>query len=665
MEQNAISSPFLSQVLIATFLLLIAYLLVSGSLLAVSTLLRKKNKVRLLIGKKLPENSEIFREIKNSMATIFIFALILTLTFHLTESNRNQVYFSIPDFGTVWFVFSILISLFLHDIYFYATHRLLHLPWFMKNVHHVHHQSVNPSPFAAFSFHPMEAFLQFAFLPIITLILPLHPIAIVVFFGYNVLVNILGHSGLEFFPANFMRSRISNIGNSPAFHHAHHSKGGNYGLYSPVWDQLFGTRNKITNSSFVKDPLEAIRIILGAVESRGAYPALRTVNSAPSAEIQMDGKNLIMFCTNNYLNLATNQNVIRAGIEAMEKFGSGAGGSRMISGTTSLHIELEKELAALKGREDSVLFSSGYMANLGVITSLANPVAAFAREMPKEFAQHYQQKTVILGDELNHASIIDAAKLAKAEYVTYRNADMNDLRAKAELYMENRLIIVSDGIFSMDGTIAPLPEIVAIAKQYRAITIIDDAHATGVIGKNGGGTAEYYGMKGQVDLEIGTLNKAMAGIGGFIAGNADICKFIRIASRTYIFSASMPPGVAGSLVAAVREIRINPEIRAQLFDGVALMCRHLKSANLIQENFHTPIIPVIIGNEEKCAEISAGLYQEGFFVPAIRWPAVPRGKARLRVTMMTEHTPAQIDRFAETLCRICRKHGIIRQSSAA
>jgi 8-amino-7-oxononanoate synthase len=405
--------------------------------------------------------------------------------------------------------------------------------------------------------------------------------------------------------------------------------------------------------------MKSIYEILKYIDQAGIYPHGRVVSTWPSPVVEIDGRQMSMFCTNNYLNLASHPKVIEASMDAIQKYGTGSGGSRLISGTTDMHVALEAELSNLKNTDDTLIFSSGYLANIGAISAIADPLSGVAREIPREFLKIFNKQTVVFSDELNHASILDACKIAKVDCITYKHADMDDLRKKLLMHKDKRKIIVTDGVFSMDGDLAPLPEIVTLAKDLDAITIVDDAHGTGLLGKNGGGTVEYFNLKGQIDLEIGTLNKVFGGVGGFISGNKEICRLLRITSRPYIFSASMPPGVAGGLAAAVKIIREEPELRVRLFENVDYFQKLLLEYNIPFCPTSTPIIPIIIGDEIKTMELSQQLFNHGFFVPAVRWPAVPKGKARFRVTLMVEHTKDQMEAFVQTLNYLLNKDHVL------
>lgn len=406
--------------------------------------------------------------------------------------------------------------------------------------------------------------------------------------------------------------------------------------------------------------MKTLRDILSFIDERGLYPEMKTVSSSPSPVVEIEQREMMMFCTNNYLNLASHPSVIRASVAATEKYGTGAGGSRLISGTTDLHVQLEKEISILKGKEDTLVYSSGYLANIGAITAISNPLAGVSRELSRPLLMKFRITTVVFSDELNHASIVDACKIANVECIHYRHADMDDLRKKMILHEGKRMIIITDGVFSMDGDIAPLPQIVELAKKYDAITIVDDAHGTGILGRNGGGTVEHFNLKGDVDVEIGTLNKVFGGVGGFVSGDSNLCRLLRITSRPYIFSAAMPPGVTAGLSAAVKLVREEPILRKRLFNNINHFHSLASQTSIpLANTSQTPIIPVIIGDENRTMLLSHELFDNGFFVPAVRWPAVPKGKARLRVTLMAEHTKEQIGAFINTLDRLCHHKKVL------
>ena len=398
--------------------------------------------------------------------------------------------------------------------------------------------------------------------------------------------------------------------------------------------------------------MEEIRKILRLIEDRGLYPEAKVISSAPTPEVMIRGKRVISFCSNNYLGLSVHPRVIEASIEAIRKYGTGSGSARWGSGTFKIHEELEKVIADFKRTEDAMVFSAGYMVNIGVIPAVMNlinfgPLSVF------------KSKGVILSDALNHASIIDGCKLSRAKVVVYKHKDMKDLEAKLKRYRRKRKLIVTDGVFSMDGDIAPLPQIVELAKKYNAMVMVDDAHATGVLGENGRGTAEHFHLEEEVDILMGTFSKALGAVGGYIAGDKDLIKFLRISARSYVFSAAMPPGVAGGLIAAFKEIQNNPGLRRKLWENASHLREGLKERGFDTLDSETPIVPVLIGKEEDAIKVSNLLFERGFFAFCVRWPAVPKGKARIRFTAMALHTEEQIEALLREMEKIGKEIGII------
>ena len=398
-----------------------------------------------------------------------------------------------------------------------------------------------------------------------------------------------------------------------------------------------------------------LKKILQLIEETGLYPQCNSLCCAQDPAIQIGNDELLLFCSNNYLNLSTHPKVIEASADALYKFGTGSGGSRHISGTNDMLLQLEKDISTLKGREDSLVFSSGYLANIAAVSAIANPLAGvsiFARSLLKD----HKEETIVFSDELNHASIVDACKIAGRKCLLYKHTNIDDLSKKLKAHSANDKIIITDGVFSMDGDIAPLPGIVELGKKHDAFIMVDDAHATGILGENGRGTAEYFNLKNEVDLEIGTLNKVFGAVGGFISGDKDICKLLRATSRPYIFSASMPAPVAAGLSESIRIICKDSSFRDQLFSNIDYF-QKLTAGTAIPYNdtFRTPIIPIITGDEKKTIEISEYLYKKGFFVAPVTWPAVPKGEARLRITLMSRHTKEQIKLLVDTLADLFKK----------
>lgn len=399
--------------------------------------------------------------------------------------------------------------------------------------------------------------------------------------------------------------------------------------------------------------MEYIKKLLKAVEEHHLYPDIKKISSAATPKVIADGKEVISLCSNNYLGLATHPSVIKAAVEAAQKYGTSCGGSRLISGNLVLEEELEKEIAEFKSAEAAIVFMTGYMANTGVIPALMNVVNMYGLPAMR------QEDNIIISDEFNHASIIDGCRLSKAARCIYKHRNVDDLERILKENRSKRKLIVTDGVFSMDGDIAPIPRIVELAKKYEAIFMVDDAHATGVLGDRGGGTADHFHVEGKVDIIMGTFSKALGGVGGFISGSSDLIRFLKINTREYIFSSALPPATAAGLIAAIKEIKSHPEIRKKLWKNVERLKGGLKALGFNTLGSETQIIPVFIGKEEKAIAASRQLFENGIFVPCVRWPAVPEGQARLRCTAMATHTDGQIDQALEAFKKVGRSVGVI------
>ena len=360
----------------------------------------------------------------------------------------------------------------------------------------------------------------------------------------------------------------------------------------------------------------------------GLYRELRTMNTAPLPEMLIDGQRQIVFSSNNYLGLANDQRLVDAAETILHEFGVGSSGSRLTTGHTDWHQKLEEKIAHFKQTEAALLFSSGFLANVGVLSSLP------------------EKGDVILSDQLNHASIIDGCRLSKADTVVYNHIDMNDLEKKLkETVSYKRRFIVTDGVFSMDGTIAPLDQIILIAKQYDAYVIVDDAHATGVLGEKGRGTSEYFGV--YPDVVIGTLSKAIGTEGGFVAGSKVLIDFLLNHARTFIFQTAMPPSICAASHAALEIIEESNEKRQLLFSNVKRVKNSLEEMGYIVKGDLTPIIPVIIGDPQDAVIFAKKLQENGIYAPAIRPPTVPNGESRIRLTVTSAHGSKEIDYLLE------------------
>ena len=340
----------------------------------------------------------------------------------------------------------------------------------------------------------------------------------------------------------------------------------------------------------------------------------------------MDGKKVLMFSSNNYLGLANHPELKRASADAAWTYGTGSGASRLISGNMEIHQTLEKELALFKGTEKALLFSSGYHANLGVLSALAG------------------EGDLILSDELNHASIVDGCRLSRAEVWVYQHVNMDSLRGllQKSSRFKNRLI-VTDSVFSMDGDIAPLPDIVDLAERYSALVMVDDAHGTGVLGKNGKGVVEHFGLEGKVGIQMGTLGKALGSFGAYIAASEDLIHYLINKTRTLLYTTALPPSICGSVLAALKILSKHPELINQLKRNAVYFREGLKNLGYRIPEGETPILPLVLGDPSVTMDTAQRLFDEGIYVQGIRPPTVPEGTSRLRITLMATHTRDQLD----------------------
>ena len=361
------------------------------------------------------------------------------------------------------------------------------------------------------------------------------------------------------------------------------------------------------------------------LEQAGLRRHLRTVMSAPTGTINLDGRDVVLLGSNNYLGLSTHPQVITAAIEATRTFGTGASGSRLISGNSELYTTLEANLAKTKNTEASLVFSSGYAANTSVIPILAG------------------EDDLILSDALNHASIIDGCRLSRATKKVYRHCDIAHLKALlSESATFRRRLIVTDGVFSMDGDVAPLPDIYEVATQYEAMLLVDDAHGFGVLGKNGSGTVAHFGLERTDIIRMGTLSKAVGALGGYIAGSRVLVELLINKARGFIFTTGLPPATLAAANAAIDVIRSSPELRQRLFSNAKSLKAALTDLGHTLLPSETQILPVVLGSPQQATSIANALLAEGVFAPAIRPPAVPPDTSRLRLTVMATHTEAEI-----------------------
>ncbi len=375
----------------------------------------------------------------------------------------------------------------------------------------------------------------------------------------------------------------------------------------------------------------------------------RTICSPSEGRVEMidpftgQKRNMIMMASNNYLGLTTHPKVVQAGLDAVKEYGAGAGSVPLLGGTLEIHRQLERRLAKFKSCEDAVVFTSGYGSNVGCISALLRP------------------KDVAINDRLNHASLLDGCRLSGSKLVAFKHNDMESLEhilQRCARYYRGKLVIV-DGVFSMDGDIAPLPEIIRLARQYGARVMIDEAHASGVIGANGRGTPEHYGIEGQVDLVAGTLSKGLGGVGGFVATSAEVAEYIRFYGRSYMFSTAMAPQVCGSLIAAIDVIENEPELREKLWRNIRYMHEQMKKLGFDLGNAQTAIVPIIIGDNEKIFNMARDIHRAGIFLNSVFYPAVPKRLSRLRLSLMASHTQEDLDETLNVLADVGKKYGII------
>ena len=382
---------------------------------------------------------------------------------------------------------------------------------------------------------------------------------------------------------------------------------------------------------------------LDRMKREGLYGNIRTLESPQGATVKINGKEYLNLCSNNYLGFANDPRVCDKAKSMIDNYGVGPGAVRTIAGTMDIHIELEKKLAAFKGAEAAISFQSGFCANLAVIPTITG------------------EGDLIFSDSLNHASIIDACKLTKAKVVRYEHSDMNDLRAKLTEYASNpgKKLLVTDGVFSMDGDIARLPDIVKIAEEFAVMIAVDDAHGEGVLGKGGRGIVDHFHLHGKVDIEIGTMSKAFGVMGGIVAGSKVLVDFLRQKARTNLFSSALTvPDVAANL-AAIEIMESSEERVKKLWDNGDFFKAGLKSNGFNVGSSETPITPVIIGEAQEAKDFSAKLFENGVFATAIVFPTVPKGTARIRAMVSAAHSKEDLERGIAAFVRVGKEIGVI------
>ena len=388
--------------------------------------------------------------------------------------------------------------------------------------------------------------------------------------------------------------------------------------------------------NYLKEKIEGLK-------KDGVYRKLPIVEGANEAEITLDGKKVINLSSNNYLGFANHPRLKKGAIEAVEKYGAGAGAVRTIVGNMSIHEELEKLLAEFKREEAAFIYQSGFNCNAGTIQAVTD------------------RGDLIISDELNHASIIDGTRLSKADKKIFKHSDIDDLERvlKTERANYNNVLIITDGVFSMDGDIARLPEIVELAEKYEAMTYVDDAHGSGVLGESGRGTVDHFNLHGRVDFSIGTLSKAIGVVGGYVSGSNTMYEWLNHRARPVLFSTTMPPAAAGAIIEAIKMLMESTEYTDRLWDNARYFKEKLGALGFNTGHSETPITPVIIGDEAKTMEFSRKLLEKGVFVSGIVFPTVPKGTGRVRCMVTAAHTKEQLDRAVEAFEAVGKEMNIL------
>ena len=394
-----------------------------------------------------------------------------------------------------------------------------------------------------------------------------------------------------------------------------------------------------------RQPLAYLHEQLEELKAKGLYFRLRVLESEQKPVASFDGQEVINLSSNNYLGLTTHRALRRAALEATRRWGVGAGAVRTIAGTMKIHMELEEQIARFKNTEACVVFQSGFTANAGTVAAILG------------------KDDLIISDELNHASIIDGCRLSKATIKVFKHRDLNDCERVCQetANWPGRKLLITDGVFSMDGEIAPLPQLCDLAEKHNCIMMVDDAHASGVLGRGGRGTVDHLGCHGRVDIQVGTLSKAIGAMGGYVCGSRDLIEWLYHRGRPFLFSTSHPPSVTASCQAAFGLLD-SPEgekLIKKLWANTKFFKKRLKESGFSTGASETPITPIHVGEAAKAFEFSRRLFDAGLYAPAVGYPTVPEGKARLRAIVTATHKRAELERAAEILAEVGRSLGII------
>ncbi|HYR69711.1 MAG TPA: glycine C-acetyltransferase [Candidatus Dormibacteraeota bacterium] len=399
----------------------------------------------------------------------------------------------------------------------------------------------------------------------------------------------------------------------------------------------------MSRATATNNPLQFLDEALAQIRADGLYRKLRVLAGEQRATARFDSKDVINLSSNNYLGLTTHPKLREAALRALKELGVGSGSVRTIAGTMEIHMELERRIAAFKKTEASVVFQSGFAANAGTVAAILG------------------KDDMILSDELNHASIIDGARLSRATIRVFPHRNPTELgRLLEETASVKRRLVITDGVFSMDGDIAPMPEITALARAHGAIMMVDDAHASGVLGKAGRGTVDHFGLHGQVDIQVGTLSKALGVLGGYVAGTRSLIEYLYHRARPFLFSTSHPPAVAAACIAAFDILEAEPERIERLWSNTKRFKDGLKRLGFNTGISETPITPIFVGEADLAMKFSDRLFDRGLFAQGIGFPTVAKGKARLRTIVTATHTEEELDRALSILEEVGRGLEIIR-----
>jgi glycine C-acetyltransferase len=415
-----------------------------------------------------------------------------------------------------------------------------------------------------------------------------------------------------------------------------------------IWRYAFDLRAIAMTETAARPQLAYLTAALDELRAKGTHFRLRVLDDQQAPVCHYDGREVINLASNNYLGLANDPRLIEAALNATRTFGVGSGAVRTIAGTMRIHMDLEEKIARFKNVEACVVFQSGFAANAGTVSAILG------------------KDDFILSDELNHASIIDGARLSRAKIKVFRHKDVAHCE---ELLKEiaagpGHKLVITDGVFSMDGDIGPVDKLAALAEKYGAIMMVDDAHASGVLGRNGRGSVDHFGMHGRVDVQVGTLSKAIGALGGYVCGSKDLIDYLYHRARPFLFSTSHPPSVAATCIAAFDILEAEPERIERLWTNTRYFQNELKRlgfniGGVTTPATETPITPIIVGEGRAAMEFSRALFDDGVMATGIAFPTVPEGKARIRAILTSEHTRAQMDRALETLERVARRMALL------